>query len=117
LDFLILLQCVKDFNFVLLIAEADAMLPIEEVDVAKVERVATRVELPGPKGGTVIDVKGEGWIFAQIQRHDEAAATNHILPRTSIARHQRHRDTAGIEVPPAARQINPDPAKEQAGSP
>jgi hypothetical protein len=79
LEFL-LLQADVDFVFVLLlVVEADVVLLVEEVDVTEVTCSAARVELLGLKCGPVVGVEGEGRIFTQIRRHDEAAAPDLVL--------------------------------------
>jgi hypothetical protein len=77
--------------------------------------MAAQVELPGPEGGLVVGVEGEGRIFAQIRWRDEATAVDLVLALAYLARNQRHRDTAGIEVPPP--KAAPHLAKGLVGSP
>jgi hypothetical protein len=91
------------------------MLPDEEVNVAEVIHTAAQVELPGPEGGLVVGVESEGRIFAQIRWRDEETSSDLVLALASLARNQRHHDTARIEVPPLSGRPT-HPAKGLVGS-
>jgi hypothetical protein len=73
-----LLHGVEDYSFVLLlIIEADAMLPV--VNVAEVTRTVVKVELPYPKGGPFVRVEGICLIFTNICQQDLILALTSLM--------------------------------------
>jgi hypothetical protein len=63
-----ILRIVVGYTFVfLVVVEADAMVPVEEVHIIEVTRGVVQVKPPGPDCGPIVGVEGVGRVVEQIR--------------------------------------------------